>query len=92
VEILAPYCHFDIPGISQAYILFRARLAPPYTFAAQQPESLDARLFAPHEIPFEEVGRAPSVCNMPTGPFVCMVRGPFVCIVPAGRRSSSCPI
>lgn len=55
VEVLGPYCHFDIPGISQAYILFRARLAPPYTFAAQLPESLEARLFAPEEIPFDQL-------------------------------------
>ncbi|GAB4817915.1 hypothetical protein N2152v2_004961 [Parachlorella kessleri] len=55
VDILGPFCHFDIPSISQAYILFRARLAAPYTFAAQLPESLDARLFAPHEIPFSEL-------------------------------------
>lgn len=56
VEGVAPYCHFDIPVISQAYILFRARLAPPYTFAAQHPESLEAALFAPEDIPFDQVG------------------------------------
>lgn len=55
VNVVAPYVHFDIPSISQAYILFRAELAPPYSFAAQAPESLDAALFEPSRIPWDEV-------------------------------------
>lgn len=55
VDIQAPYCTFDIPGISQVYVLFRGRLAAPYTFAAQQPESLEAQLFAPEDLPWEEM-------------------------------------
>jgi ADP-ribose pyrophosphatase YjhB (NUDIX family) len=35
IEILAPYVHYDIVGIGQAYLLFRVKLAPPpYTFDA----------------------------------------------------------
>ena len=55
VAIIAPYCHYDIVGISQAYTLFRAKLLAPYTFKAVLPESLEVKLFAPTEIPFEEV-------------------------------------
>ncbi|KAL6776598.1 NDH1 [Auxenochlorella protothecoides x Auxenochlorella symbiontica] len=55
VEIVAPYVHFDIPGIGQAYLLFRARLAPPFTFAAQAPESLETRLFPLEDIPWNEL-------------------------------------
>lgn len=55
MEIGAPYVHFDIPGIGQAYLLFRARLAPPFTFAAQAPESLETRLFPLEDIPWDEV-------------------------------------
>ena len=56
VEILAPYVHFDIPRIGQAYILFRARLAPPFTFGAGE-ETQEAALFSPADIPFSEVQR-----------------------------------
>ncbi|GLC44837.1 hypothetical protein PLESTB_001208800 [Pleodorina starrii] len=54
VQIIAPYAHWDIPLIGQAYILFRARLAPPYTFSSG-PESLEVRLFAPEDIPFDHL-------------------------------------
>ncbi|EIE26161.1 hypothetical protein COCSUDRAFT_10765, partial [Coccomyxa subellipsoidea C-169] len=54
VEIVAPYAHWDIPVIGQAYILFRARLAPPYTFWPGT-ESLETRLFAPEDIPFDQI-------------------------------------
>lgn len=53
-QILAPYAHWDIPVIGQAYILFRARLAPPFEFGSGA-ESLETRLFLPHEVPFEKV-------------------------------------
>jgi hypothetical protein len=50
--------HLDIPAIGQSYLLFRARLAPPFTFSAGgTPESLEARLFTPSEVPFSEVRR-----------------------------------
>ncbi|EFN59419.1 hypothetical protein CHLNCDRAFT_18991, partial [Chlorella variabilis] len=55
VDIQGPFCHYDIPGISQIYVLFRGRLAPPFTYAAQQPESLEAALFAPEEIPWDQL-------------------------------------
>jgi hypothetical protein len=38
----------------QAYILFRAELAAPYTFSAGA-ESLEVALFEPDSIPFDEV-------------------------------------
>lgn len=38
----------------QAYLLFRAALAEPYTFGAG-PESLEVKLVAPEEIKWEQV-------------------------------------
>ena len=55
IEIIAPYVHYDIVGIGQAYLLFRAKLSPPFTFAAMPPESLDAALFKFDDIPFDEL-------------------------------------
>lgn len=55
IEIQAPYAHYDIVGIGQAYLLFRAKLAAPYTFSAQAPESLDAQLFPLSDIPWDEL-------------------------------------
>ena len=49
---------FPLPSPSpplQAYILFRGRLAAPHTYAAQLPESLEAALFAPEDIPWGEL-------------------------------------
>ena len=54
MQIVAPYAHWDIPVIGQAYILFRAWLAPPFTFAPGT-ESLETRMFAPEDIPFDQV-------------------------------------
>ncbi|KAL3155402.1 hypothetical protein ABBQ38_010959 [Trebouxia sp. C0009 RCD-2024] len=54
VEILAPYSHFDIPMIGQAYILFRAKLVAPYTFSPGE-ETLQTVLFHPNEIPFDQI-------------------------------------
>ncbi|KAL0051530.1 hypothetical protein WJX82_009389 [Trebouxia sp. C0006] len=54
VEILAPYSHFDIPIIGQAYILFRARLAAPYSFSPGE-ETLQTELFQPKDIPFDQI-------------------------------------
>lgn len=39
----------------QIYLLFRARLAPPFTFAACEPESLEAALFRPEDIPWDSL-------------------------------------
>lgn len=55
VHIDAPYCTFDIPGISQVYVLFRGRLTAPFTFAAREPESLEAALFEPEAIPWDQL-------------------------------------
>jgi ADP-ribose/FAD diphosphatase len=58
IEIVAPYAHYDIVGIGQAYLLFRAHLLPPYTAfqeANLAPESLEVRLFSEDEIPFAEI-------------------------------------
>lgn len=41
---------------SQAYILFRAELAAPFTFSAGM-ETLEVALFDPQSIPFDEVRR-----------------------------------
>jgi len=38
IEIDAPYAHYDIVGIGQIYLLFRARLVFPFTFSAQTPD------------------------------------------------------
>uniref|UniRef100_A0A7S0YTF8 Nudix hydrolase domain-containing protein n=1 Tax=Polytomella parva TaxID=51329 RepID=A0A7S0YTF8_9CHLO len=51
VQHVSPYAHWDIPAIGQSYILFRARLAHPFTHAPGV-ESLETRLFSPEEIPF----------------------------------------
>jgi ADP-ribose/FAD diphosphatase len=45
---------WDIPIIGQSYVMFRANLAPPYTFSAG-PESLEVALFDPKDIPYEQV-------------------------------------
>lgn len=55
IQVLAPYCHYDIVNIGQAYLLFRAKLVAPYDFAACQPESLEARLFSPKNLPFDKI-------------------------------------
>lgn len=55
IQILAPYCHYDIVNIGQAYLLFRAKLVAPYEFAPCQPESLEARLFSPSNLPFDKI-------------------------------------
>lgn len=65
VEVLAPFAHFDIPRIGQAYILFRAQLAHPFTFGAGE-ESLETALFSPEDIPFDKVslrGGGPRSCH-----------------------------
>ena len=54
MSVISPYAHLDIPVIGQAYILFRAKLAAPFTFSAG-PESLDVQLFNPADIPFDQI-------------------------------------
>jgi ADP-ribose/FAD diphosphatase len=53
VRVIAPYAHFDVPHIGQAYIFYRATLIDP-TYAAG-PESLAVELFAPERIPWDEL-------------------------------------
>lgn len=54
VQNVAPYFHLDIPRIGQAYIIYRAELAPPFTFG-EGPETLEAQFFSLDEIPFEHM-------------------------------------
>ncbi|MEY4582008.1 MAG: hypothetical protein RL701_6711 [Pseudomonadota bacterium] len=51
VQVTAPYAHFDIPHIGQAYIFYRARMLTP-EFAAGT-ESLDVKLVPASEIPWD---------------------------------------
>jgi ADP-ribose/FAD diphosphatase len=53
VRIVAPYVHFDVPHIGQAYILYRAELLTP-EFAAGA-ESLAVKLVRPDEIAAAEL-------------------------------------
>ncbi len=53
VEIGAMYTFYNLPGISQIYVLFRGRLLD-VDFSAGS-ESLDVRLFDEHEIPWDEL-------------------------------------
>ena len=43
VRVVAPFAHFDIPVIGQAYVLFRAEMEAPYTHAAGV-ETLETRM------------------------------------------------
>lgn len=56
VEIGPLYALYNLPHISQVYLLFRARLLD----AEVRPgaETLEARLFAEHEIPWERIAFA----------------------------------
>lgn len=54
VVVEAPYAHWDIPVIGQAYILFRAKLLAPFTFSPGV-ETLETALFEPNDIPFEQI-------------------------------------
>ena len=53
VSVIAPYAHFDVPHIGQAYILYRAALRSPSL--APGPESLEAALLPPAAIPWREI-------------------------------------
>lgn len=56
VDILGLYALFNIPHISQVYLLFRARLLDMQFFPGA--ESLETRLFAEAEIPWEQIAFA----------------------------------
>jgi ADP-ribose pyrophosphatase YjhB (NUDIX family) len=56
VQVIAPYAHFDIPHIGQAYIFYRARMITP-EFAAGS-ESLEVKFVKPSEIPWESLAFA----------------------------------
>jgi ADP-ribose/FAD diphosphatase len=53
VRVTAPFAHFDVPHIGQAYILYRAELIEA-SFAAGT-ESLEVELFSPELIPWHEL-------------------------------------
>jgi ADP-ribose pyrophosphatase YjhB (NUDIX family) len=53
VQVIAPYAHFDIPYIGQAYIFYRARLLSPEMGAGS--ESLEVKLVTPEEIPWDQL-------------------------------------
>jgi ADP-ribose pyrophosphatase YjhB (NUDIX family) len=53
VEIVGLYAMFDIPHISQVYLMFRARLLD-LDFNPGE-ESLDVKLFPEHEIPWNQL-------------------------------------
>jgi ADP-ribose/FAD diphosphatase len=48
--------HLDIPVIGQSYLLFRARLLPPYALSTSAtPESLAVSLVSPADIPWSDI-------------------------------------
>ena len=53
VEILAPYCMFNLLHVNQLYIIYRARLID-LTFSPG-PESEDVRLFREADIPWDHL-------------------------------------
>ncbi|MSQ59005.1 MAG: NUDIX domain-containing protein [Betaproteobacteria bacterium] len=56
VEMLEPYAIYNIPHISQVYLLFRARLKD--SQFAPGTESLEVKLFEESEIPWDEIAFA----------------------------------
>jgi ADP-ribose pyrophosphatase YjhB (NUDIX family) len=53
VDITSLYAVFSLPHISQVYVIFRGRLREPVFGAGH--ESLDAQLFHPEKIPWDEL-------------------------------------
>lgn len=56
VDIEELYALFNIPHISQVYLMFRATM--PDTSFGPTPESLEVKLFSEHEIPWDELAFA----------------------------------
>ncbi|MFN0314582.1 MAG: NUDIX hydrolase [Burkholderiales bacterium] len=56
VELLEPYAIYNIPHISQVYLLFRARLKD--SEFAPGTESLEVKLFEESDIPWDEIAFA----------------------------------
>ncbi|MDH5671467.1 MAG: NUDIX hydrolase [Myxococcales bacterium] len=53
VQIVAPYAHFDIPHIGQAYLIYRAQLLAGEF--GPGPESLEVQLLEPDAIPWQQL-------------------------------------
>jgi ADP-ribose/FAD diphosphatase len=53
VRVVAPYAHFDVPHIGQAYIFYRAELSEPGF--APGPESLEVELLTLEQVPWTEL-------------------------------------
>lgn len=53
VEIVRPHCLYNLPQINQVYLFFLAQMLSPKLQIG--PESLEARLFAPQEIPYDDM-------------------------------------
>jgi ADP-ribose/FAD diphosphatase len=53
VRVTAPYAHFDIPLIGQAYVFYRARMVTPELSAGT--ESLEVKLVPLSEIPWDQL-------------------------------------
>ena len=53
VRVIGPYRLYDLPFVNQVYMMFRARLQT--GDFEPGPESLDVRLFAAHEIPWDKL-------------------------------------
>ncbi|HET8933183.1 MAG TPA: NUDIX hydrolase [Polyangiales bacterium] len=53
VQVVAPYAHFDIPLIGQAYLFYRARMLAPEFSAGT--ESLEVKLVSIAEIPWDQL-------------------------------------
>jgi ADP-ribose/FAD diphosphatase len=53
VQVVAPYAHFDIPLIGQAYLFYRARMLAPEFYAGT--ESLEVKLVPLDEIPWDQL-------------------------------------
>lgn len=53
VQVIAPYAHFDIPQIGQAYVFYRARMLAPEFYAGS--ESLEVKLVAHVDIPWDQL-------------------------------------
>ena len=87
VEIGPLYALYNIPHISQVYILFRARLLDPDIRPGA--ETLEARLFAEDEVPWDQIAFA-SIRNALTHYYADRAAGAYPfhmgTIEPAGRR------